>query len=64
MTETEKANRGVVSPAQNASCRLEDLTPGAQVRGVVPREPVSVVAVRWHGSIEVALTFQLACVGC
>ena len=30
--------------------RLEDLTPGARVRGVLPDRPVTVVAVEWHGT--------------
>ena len=37
---------------------LEELTPGAVVRGVVPGEPVTVVATRWAGSRSVVLTFR------
>ena len=37
---------------------LEELTPGAVVRGVVPGEPVTVVAARWAGSRSVVLTFR------
>ena len=39
---------------------LEDLTPGAVVRGVVPGEAVTVVASRWAGSRSVVLTFRSA----
>ena len=38
--------------------RLEELTPGAVVRGVVPGEAVTVVASRWAGSRSVVLTFR------
>ncbi|MFZ5851981.1 MAG: helicase-related protein [Actinomycetota bacterium] len=38
--------------------RLEDLTPGARVRGVVVDAPVSVLDVRWHGSNAVTLTYR------
>lgn len=37
---------------------LEELTPGAVVRGVVPGESVTVVATRWAGSRSVVLTFR------
>ena len=30
--------------------RLEDLTEGAIVQGIIPREPVTVITSRWHGS--------------
>jgi superfamily II DNA or RNA helicase len=38
--------------------RLEELTPGTAVRGVVPGEPVLTVAVEWHGSSCVTLTYR------
>ncbi len=38
--------------------RLEDLTRGAQVRGLHPDGPVTVVDVEWHGSACVALTYK------
>jgi len=38
--------------------RLEDLTPGAKVRGVVPDEVIEVVAARWAGSRSVVLTYR------
>ena len=48
-----------MSESQTApACELEDLTPGAQVRGVVPGAAVTVVAVRWHGTNAVTLTFR------
>lgn len=37
--------------------RLEDLTPGARVRGVLPHETVTVVAVRWSDTSAVELTY-------
>jgi superfamily II DNA or RNA helicase len=37
---------------------LEELTPGAVVRGVVPGEPVTVIATHWAGSRSVVLTFR------
>lgn len=37
--------------------RLEDLTKGARVRGVVPGGPVTVVAADWHGSDALTLTY-------
>jgi len=37
---------------------LEELTPGAVVRGVVPGEAVTVVATRWAGSRSIVLTFR------
>ena len=30
--------------------KLEDLTPGASVRGILPDATVTVVNVQWHGS--------------
>jgi hypothetical protein len=41
-----------------AMTRLEDLTAGAVVRGVVPGEAVTVVASRWAGTRSVVLTFR------
>ena len=38
--------------------RLEDLTPGARVTGVVTSQAVSVVAVQWHGTAALTLTFR------
>lgn len=38
--------------------RLEDLTRGASVRGVLPAETVAVVDVRWHGSAAIELTYK------
>ena len=40
------------------AARLEDLTPGTMVAGVVPGEDVTVVAVAWHGRDAVTLTFR------
>jgi hypothetical protein len=38
--------------------RLERLTPGARVRGVVPDGPVEVVQVAWHGTQAITLTYR------
>ncbi len=40
--------------------RLEDLTNGALLAGVVPDAHVTVVNVAWHGSAVVTLTYRLA----
>lgn len=40
------------------SLRLEDLTPGAVVQGLVPGRAVTVVAARWHGKTVVTLTYR------
>src|SRR6478736_3657711 len=41
-----------------APVRLEDLTPGARVRGVLPDRPVTVVQVEWHGTQALTLTYR------
>lgn len=38
--------------------RLEDITPGASVRGVVPDGVAAVVSVRWFGSDALELTYK------
>ncbi len=38
--------------------RLEDLTPGARVAGVLPEQPVLVVAADWHGTNAITLTYR------
>ncbi|HEX7094881.1 MAG TPA: helicase-related protein, partial [Acidimicrobiales bacterium] len=38
--------------------QLEELTPGASVRGLVPGESVTVVAARWAGSRSLVLTYR------
>ena len=40
------------------SARLEDLTRGAQVKGVRTDGPVEVVAVNWFGTSAIELTFK------
>lgn len=37
---------------------LEDLKPGLQVTGVLPNQPVTIVDVRWHGSVAVELFYK------
>src|SRR5260221_2694569 len=38
--------------------RLEDLTRGATVKGILPEVLVSVVDVEWHGDLAVTLTYK------
>ncbi len=38
--------------------RLEDLTPGARVRGILPSGLVSIEAVKWHGTAAVELIYK------
>lgn len=38
--------------------RLEDLTRGATVKGILPDDPVTVVDVKWFGSTVVELTYK------
>jgi hypothetical protein len=44
--------------ATQAGTRLEDLTPGARVRGVIPAQAVTVVQVEWHGTQAMTLTYR------
>ncbi len=39
--------------------RLEELTPGATVQGLVPNEPVTVVSTQWLGTTVLQVTFRL-----
>ncbi len=41
------------------AARLEDLTPGARVAGVVPGVAVEVVQARWHGDSALTLTYRM-----
>jgi len=38
--------------------RLEDLTPGARVRGLIPEGTVEVVQLAWHGTEAATLTYR------
>jgi SNF2 family DNA or RNA helicase len=38
--------------------RLEDLTPGTRVRGVLPDSAVSAVQAAWHGTAAITLTYR------
>ena len=38
--------------------KLEDLTPGASVRGILPDAAASVVSVQWHGSDALTLVYR------
>jgi SNF2 family DNA or RNA helicase len=44
--------------ATEVETRLEDLTPGARVRGIIPSQTVTVVQVEWHGSQALTLTYR------
>ena len=44
--------------ATRVETRLEDLTPGARVRGIIPSQTVTVVQVEWHGSQALTLTYR------
>jgi superfamily II DNA or RNA helicase len=44
--------------AHSVGSRLEDLTPGARVRGVVVTANVTAIDVRWHGSNAITLTYR------
>ena len=37
---------------------LEELTPGARVKGVLPENTITVVAVDWHGTSAITLTYR------
>jgi hypothetical protein len=50
-------DRAVTTEAQGR-VRLEDLAPGTEVTGLLPSEPATVVAVSWHGSTCVTLTYR------
>src|SRR5207249_3145931 len=54
---------GILSPSADVlprhhMARLEDLTRGAAVKGVLPDGLVTVVDVKWHGSTVVELTYR------
>ncbi|MDP9223872.1 MAG: DUF3883 domain-containing protein [Actinomycetota bacterium] len=38
--------------------RLEDLTPGARIKGVLPGQPITVVDAAWHGTNAITLTYR------
>ena len=38
--------------------KLEDLTKGAQVKGILPNENVTVIDVKWHGSSVIELIYK------
>jgi superfamily II DNA or RNA helicase len=44
--------------ATKVETRLEDLTPGARVQGIIPAQAVTVVQVEWHGSQALTLTYR------
>ncbi len=38
--------------------KLEELTPNASVRGILPNALITVVSLQWHGSEAVELTYK------
>jgi SNF2 family DNA or RNA helicase len=38
--------------------RLEELTPGTTVGGILPNSSVTVIDAKWHGTVAVALTYK------
>ena len=40
------------------SARLEELTPGARVSGIVPGAAIEVVQAQWHGTAALTLTYR------
>lgn len=38
--------------------RLEDLTPGAKVKGILPNQTVAIVSVRWYGSSTIEAIYK------
>ena len=38
--------------------QLDDLKPGAKVKGIIPGQSVSIVDVKWHGSTAVELLYR------
>lgn len=38
--------------------RLEELTPGTVIRGILPDAPVTVLSVQWYGDNAVELTYK------
>src|SRR5579864_3919928 len=55
MTETGMPEQ---MAAEKAAARLEDLAPGARVRGVLPDRAVTVVQAEWHGTQALTLTYR------
>ena len=56
----DAADSGERTSGGSAVVRLEDVGTGAQLRGVEPGAPVAVVAVQWHGTQALTLTFRRA----
>ncbi|MCC7078889.1 MAG: DUF3883 domain-containing protein [Acidimicrobiia bacterium] len=50
--------RAVESEDTITAVRLEYLTPGARVSGIVPSGPVTVVQVEWHGQAAITLHYK------
>ena len=40
--------------------RLEEITVGGSVTGIAGNSPVSIVAVKWHGTNAITATFRAA----
>lgn len=50
----------MTDPASDGAARLENLTPGTAVRGILPDALVTVVSVQWFGSAALELTYKTA----
>jgi superfamily II DNA or RNA helicase len=55
---SEAAYTQVAPGVYKIGARLEELTPGARVRGVVVHATVTVIDVTWHGGNAVTLTYR------
>ena len=42
---------------------LEELKPGLRIDGLIPAEVITVIAVQWHGSAALELTYKTAAGG-
>ena len=47
-----------LSQHRRTMARLEDLTPGASLQGILPDQLVTVVTVSWYGSDAIELTYK------
>ncbi len=52
------SGRSVPQRSEHAMVRLEAVTPGTVLHGIVPMGAVTVVAVQWYGSTAVDLTYK------
>ena len=58
-TADEPVERSSLFPRSGSrNMRLEDLTPGTRVRGILPDTAVTVLSVQWHGSEALTLVYR------